>query len=344
MKYHSKITAFFILTFFLTNPTTVLATPTIDSANLVKRTLCVWDPIGSNGPYANLMRSMKTKSLKWGVQLKISAYTNESVASNDFKAGQCDAVSITEISSRAYNSFTGTIGAVGALPTKAELKTVLQALAQPKAAKLMKNGPYEVAGILPAGPIYTFVNDRSINGIDKFQGKKMATFDIDPVQIMVAQQVGASPVSSSLARFSGQFNNGAVDIAFAPATAYMPMELYKGVEAGGGVIQRPLLQATLQVIIHHEKFPQGFGQKSREAFADMVEGVLRVIKEVETDIPKQHWITMSENDSDTMDDLFRKSRIKLRDEGTYNPKTLRLMRKVRCKYNPDNAECTEKTE
>lgn len=344
MKYHYKITAYIIITFFLTSTTLAIAKSTTSSATPVKRTFCVWDPIGSNGPYANLMKEVKIKALNWGVELKISTYTNETVASNDFKAGQCDAVAITEISSRTYNSFTGTIGAVGALPSLNELKTVLQVLAQPKAATLMRNSHYEVVGILPVGAIYTFVNDRSINGIGKFHGRRMATFDIDPVQIAVARQVGASPVSSSLSRFSGQFNNGSVDIAFAPATAYMPMELYKGVESGGGVIRRPLLQATLQVVIHHERFPQNFGQQSRDAFAGMIDGAFELIKEVEADIPSEHWISMSENASFNMDNLFRTSRITLRDEGIYNPKTLRLMRKVRCKYHPYHAECTEKTE
>ena len=45
-----------------------------------------------------------------------------------------------------------------------------------------------------------------------------------------------------------------------------------------------------------------------------------------------------------LDDLFRSSRIKLRDKGVYNAKTLQIMRKVRCKYDASKAECTEKTE
>ena len=337
MKYNYKATTLFLLSL-------LLIIPSANSADLVKRTFCVWDPVGSNGPYANLMKEIKIKAINWGVDLKISAYTDENVAANYFKTGQCDSVAVTEISSRAYNSFTGSIGAVGALPTMAELKMVLEVLAQPKAAKHMTNGPFEVAGILPVGSIYTFVNDRSIDSFDKFNGKKMATFDIDPVQIKIAQHIGASPVSSSIGRFSGQFNNGAVDIAFAPATAYMPLELYKGVENGGGVIQRPLLQATLQVLIHHEKFPPGYGQKSRNAFAGMIDGAFEFIKEVEMDIPEENWISMSEKSTESMDELFRSSRIKLRADGIYNAKTLKLMRKVRCKHTPENLECIEKTE
>lgn len=337
MKKHGKVLASGIMALALQHSYAA-------AADLPQRTLCIWDPIGFNGPYASMMKDVKIKAIKWGVDLKISAYTDETIAANDFKAGQCDAVAITEIGARSFNSFTGSIGAVGALPSLEELKTVLQVMAQPKAADLMKNGAYEVAGILPVGPIYTFVNNRAIDSFEKFQGKKMATFDVDPVQVTVARQVGASPVSSSLARFSGQFNNGSVDIAFAPATAYMPMELYKGVEDGGGVIKRPLLQATLQVLIHHDRFPEGYGQKSREAFVGMMDSAFKVINEVETDIAEQHWIAMGNNATASMEKLFQDSRIKLRDEGVYNGKTLQLMRKVRCKHHPENAECVEKVE
>lgn len=309
-----------------------------------KRTFCVWDPIGNNGPYTSLMKNLKVKSLKWGVELHINAYSDENIAANDFKAGQCDAVAVTEIASRQYNTFTGSIGAVGALPSLNELKVVLQTFAQPKAAKFMTNGPYEVAGILPAGPIYTFISDRSLNSFDKFQGKKMAVFDIDPVQTTIAQKIGASPVSSSIGRFAGQFNNGSVDIVFAPATAYMPMELYKRMEIGGGVIKRPLLQATLQVIIHKDKFPMGYGQKSREAFASMIDDAFKAIKSAENDIDSKYWVSMSSEATSNLDDLFRSSRIALKEDDVYNAKTLRIMRKVRCRHQPEKAECAEKTE
>ncbi len=337
MKDLRRFTGLFALLFLLVSSTQA-------SANLPVRTFCVWDPIGANGPLTSLMKDMTVKVLQWGVELKIRAYTDENIASNDFKAGQCDAVAMTEISSRTFNSFTGSIGAVGALPSLKELKTVLQVLAQPKAEKHMINGDFEVAGILPVGPIYTFVRDRSINSFDKFKGKKMATFSIDPMQLVMAQQAGASPVGSSLSRFAGQFNNGAVDIAFAPATAYLPMELYKGVEAGGGVIKRPLLQATLQIIIRRDQFPEGFGQKARTMFASKLDDAFEFITKVESDIPNEHWVVADAKASESMDEVFRASRIKLRDDGLYNGKTLTLMRKVRCKFNPSNAECVEQTE
>ncbi len=339
MRYSIRITSLFLFLF-----SSLFISSNVGSTNLMKRTFCVWDPVGSNGPFANLMKDVKIKSLKWGVELKIKAYTDENIASNDFKAGQCDAVAVTEISSREYNSFTGSIGAVGALPSLAELKTVLQVLAQPKAAKFMSDGAFEVVGILPTGPIYTLVNDRSIDSVKKFSGKKMAVFKIDPVQMNMYQQFGASAVNSSLARFAGQFNNGSVDIAFAPAAAYMPLELFKGMESGGGVIKRPLLQSTLQVIIHKDKFPPAYGQKSREAFVNMIDGAFEFIEEAEKDILEKYWISMNAEATTDLDDLFRSSRIKLRDKGIYNAKTLQIMRKVRCKYDASKAECTEKTE
>ena len=42
--------------------------------------------------------------------------------------------------------------------------------------------------------------------------------------------------------------------------------------------------------------------------------------------------------------MLRDVRIKLRDEGVYDGKMLKLMRKLRCKNNPVAAECVEKLE
>lgn len=337
MKRHSALIAICLMVISLINPNTSFA-------NLPERVFCVWDPIGANGPFATMMEDVKVEALNWGVKLKIRAYTDEKIATNDFKAGQCDGVAGTEISVREFNSFTGSIGAVGALPTLKELHTLLHVLAQPKAEKYMTKGPYEVIGILPLGPIYPFVKDRSIDDFKKFKGKKMATFDVDPIQRGMAQKIGATAVPSSLSRFSGQYNNGSVDIVFAPATAYMPMELYKGVNAGGGIIKRPLLQASLQFVIRKDQFPERFGAQSRAAFADRIDEAFELIKKVEKDIPPQDWIMMDELASDRMDDLFRASRVSFREEGIYNAQALTLMRKVRCKHNPSNAECSEKTE
>jgi hypothetical protein len=44
----------------------------------------------------------------------------------------------------------------------------------------------------------------------------------------MANLAGVSPVATSLATFSGQFNNGNIDILLMPALAYSTFELYHG--------------------------------------------------------------------------------------------------------------------
>ena len=43
--------------------------------------------------------------------------------------------------------------------------------------------------------------------------------------------------------------------------------LYKGVGKKGGVIEYPLAQMTLQLLIHKDRFPEGFGASSQKLAA-----------------------------------------------------------------------------
>ena len=54
-------------------------------ADMINRSFCVWDPIGANGPLFNVMKSAKPSAMKWGINLELKAYTDEKIASDDFK-------------------------------------------------------------------------------------------------------------------------------------------------------------------------------------------------------------------------------------------------------------------
>jgi len=315
-----------------------------NSGEIQERTFCVWDPVGSGGPVVSMVKGLIPKSMGWGVKLKIEAYTDEKVAANDFKGEACDAVLLTDASVRDFNKFTASLNAVGAIPGEPELKTLLTTLSSPKAAKLMKQDNYEVAGILPIGPVFIFVREKSIDNVEQFQGQKMAVLNGDPVGTKMVRRVGGSPVPSSLANFAGMFNNGSVDIIFAPAVAFNTMELYKGLEAGGGILEYPLLHTSLQIIIRHNIFPENYGQKLREYSLSRLDNMLEVVKTAESEIPTKYWIKVAEADKSTYNEYMRDSRLSLRDEGLYESKALRLMRKVRCKHVPSDGECSSKIE
>ncbi len=306
----------------------------------VSRTMCVFDLLGANGPVYSQMKDYKTAALDWGVEIELKPYTSERVAAEDFKAKLCDAVSFTGIRARQFNSFTGSLDAVGAMPTYAHLKSVITTVSGKKAAKLMVNENYEVVGIFPAGAAYMFVNDRQIDTVGELAGKRIAILDSDPAQLEMVNFVGASPVGTSIANMYSKFNNGSVDITYGPAIVYEAMEVYKGLEPKGGVINFSLAQLTMQIIVRQADFPQGYGQKSREFALSHFDTGVELINKYEQQIPEKFWIDIPDADKPGYLEVFRQSRIKLRDKGIYNGKMLKLMRMLRCKKQPDQSECT----
>lgn len=305
-----------------------------------KKTLCVYDPSGANGDVFNLTKDYRTAALAWGVEFELKPYTDEKTANEDFKAGQCGAVLITGTRARAFHKFAGTIEAMGALPSYDQLKTVVQKLSDPKAAKLMTSGDYESAGIFPGGAVYLLVRDRNIDTVGELAGKKLATLDFDDAAKVMVRQVGASLVPADVSNFAGMFNNGSVEAAYGPATAYKALELYKGVGDKGGMIRYPLAQMTLQIIVRTADFPAGFAQSSRTyAYQRFAQG-LELVKKAEAEVPAKHWIDIPDADKAKYDEMFLDVRVRLRDqEKVYDSRALKLMRKVRCGKDAARAEC-----
>ncbi len=308
------------------------------------RKFCVFDPLGSSGLIFSQMKDIKVQALSWGFDLDLKAYTDESIASNDFRAGQCDAVFLTDVRARDYNKFTATLVALGAIPSDEALKTLLGTLVQPKAGKLMTSGDYEVTGILPAGGVYVFTRDKTIRSVETIQGKKIATFDYDPAAMSMVEHVGGSAVPATPSNFAGKFNNGSVDVAYAPAIAYKPLEMYKGVEPNGGVYRYKFAQMTYQMIVRKSQFDDGFGQHAREFFFDRFDQAIEDIRVAESDIPSGYWIKPTAKDASGFDNTLKNVRISLKEQGIYDPRALNLMLKVRCKSEPARSECLDSTE
>ena len=136
------------------------------------------------------------------------------------------------------------------------------------------------------------------------------------------------------------FNTGAVDVTYGPAVVYEAMELYKGLQTNGGVVNFPLAQLTLQIIIHKTDFPEKFGQKSREYSLAQFDKAVLLAKNHEHRIDPQWWLSISEFNQKRYHDIYRKTRISLRNKGVYDAKMLTIMRMVRCKKDPHLPECT----
>ena len=317
---------------------------TAQEDEVIKRSFCVFDPVGANGPLFELMQSARPMALERGVELDMRAYTSEKIAAEEFRNGQCDSVLLTGTMARDFNRFTGSLEAMGAIPGEEEMRMLMQVLSQDNARQYLQTDKYEVVGVLPAGAVYLFLDDRAIDTVEDLQGKRIATLDHDKASITMVRHVGASVVGSSTSNFSGRFNNGSVDAAYAPAVAYEPLELYKGLANNGGIIRTPMIQLTFQMVIRHKRFPDGFGQKVRELAHSKMGYAMQYVHMTEKKIPEKHWVELPLREVAGMAEIMRQSRIKLRDEGVYDGMMLSIMRKIRCQRDPRHFECVDKLE
>ena len=308
--------------------------------DLVPIFMCVWDPIGKAGPVGQIMKEATIQAYKWGVDLTYEVYGDERIAIDEFKLGRCDAVNMLGFRAREFNSLTGSLGAIGAIPSYEALGIIIKTLSSPKAAKLMKKDEFEVLGIGPAGAIFMFTRDRSILLPKDFAGKRMAVLEDVPESEYLSQKHGITPVNSTIFNSILKFNNGTVDLTAAPAIVYEPFEMHKGLEPDGGIYREPFLYITMQVIARWEKFPEGFIQKARLKAVEEYSKFVKFLTDPEATIPEHYWIEIPEDLRDYWIEDFRESRLELGKRGIYNKKTLKLMRKVRCKLDPKAAECS----
>lgn len=322
----------------------LLGSVVVSAKPLENRTFCVFDPLGANGSLFSTAKDYATKALEWGYDFHLRPYTDEKIATDDFKAHQCDAVLLTGARARPFNKFASTVEAIGAIPSESVMRNLVHMLASPKAAKYMVEGNYEVAGIMPAGPIYLFLRDRSVDSVEEMSGKRIATIDYDEPSKRLVRHVGASIVPSNSANFSGKFNNGSVDVAYAPALAYKPLELYKGMGEDGGVIRFNLAYLDFQLVVHKDRFDDQFGNQSRKTIAAAYDKVAEFIQRDTKEIPQKYWVELDPADVEKYNLMLRDVRLALREEGVYNPTMLTILRKLRCRENPTHAECVEKLE
>lgn len=304
-------------------------------------TLCVFDIAGRNGPAFNQARDYAVAAKAWGVNLKLEAYVDERLAAEDLKTGKCDAAAITTLRGRQFNQFVGSIDSVGAVPSYQHLRTVIDLLSNPRMADRMASGNFEVVGILPIGAAYVMVNDRSINSVEKAAGKKVAVLDYDKSQAKMVQQLGAQPVASEVINFGSKFNNGQVDIIAAPAIAYQPLELYKGIGTKGGMYRFPLAQLTANLIVWKDRFPAGYGQKSREWIQKQFDAAVKIVAASEAAVPAAVWLDIPKADEAKYEVLMRESRIQMTKDGFYDAEMMKLLKRIRCRIDPGLGECSD---
>lgn len=314
--------------------------PAAEPQKLTPFLACVWDPLGKAGPAEQIMREAKAVAFRWGIDLQFVIYSDERVAIDEFKVGRCDGVNMLGFRAREFNTLTGSMGAIGAIPSYEHLGVIIKSLSSPKAAKLMRVGDYEIIGIGPAGAIFMFTSDRTILLPEDFAGKRMAVLDDIPESAYLSKKHGITPVSSTIFNSFLKFNNGSVDLTAGPAIIYEPFELHKGLDPDGGIYAEPFLYISMHLVARWKALPADIPQKTRDYVLSRYKDFVEFLVKPEATIPEKYWIEIPPDLYDHWVEDFRQSRIELGEQGIYDPRTLKLMRKVRCKLSPNDAECT----
>lgn len=313
-------------------------------------TFCIYDPMGSGGDASSRARDLALDARKWNIHTTVKVYTDERVAAEDFKAGMCDGLVVTTLRARQFNKFMGSLDAVGAIRSAKEMRAVLQTLANPKLLPLTISGPYQVIASIPLGAAYVFVNDRSINSIEKAAGKKVAVLDWDKSQAKLVQQLGAQPVASDITNFASKFNNGQVDILIAPAIIYKPFELYRGLGTKGAIFRYPMIQITASIVINRDRLLKKVPDmdvrmnKMRTAAMSRMEEAFAFVDKSEKEIDAKYWLDLTPAEKDKYSRVMHDARLQLVKDGTYDAQMMSLLKRVRCKQEPTNYECALKDE
>ncbi len=319
--------------------------------------VCVFDFIGASGDLFNMARDYALAMQREGVSLELKGFNDEAAALEAYRSGQCDGFMGTAFRTRQFNAVAASIDSLGAttivrkgnvdLPASYEvMRKLIQTYAapSPQVGKLMTNGEHEVAGIAPAGAAYPFVNDRRLSSVEALAGKRIVAFDYDKAQAAMIQRIKAVPVSASVSNFHLKFNSGQADMMAAPTIAYLPLELGKGLGSKGAVVRFPLLLVSYQLVIRHDRFPDGFGAKSRTYWAGQFDRIMQLIRRADATIPPSQWQDLDPDDAVKYTLLLRESRIQLTQQGLYDKRGLKVLKRIRCHVNPGDAECETKLE
>jgi len=325
------------------------------NAQAAAQKVCVYDMMGASGDMFSMTKDYALAMQKLGANIVLKGYTDERLAIDDYRAGLCDAVITTAFRARQFNRTAGAIDTLGAttivrdgkidMPGSYEVvRKLIQTYASPAANTLMVDGDNEVGGILPLGAAYPVLHDRRLNTVESLSGKRIAAFDHDKAQAIMIKRMGAVPVSADVTNFASKFNSGQLDMVAAPSMAYKPLELYRGIGDKGSIVRFPIMILTYQMILNRTRFPEGLGEQSRVYWLTQFDRALQFIRQADNGIPPTTWVELSPENAYKYSLMLRESRIEIAQQGVYDKRGLKVIKRVRCNVNPADPECSTKSE
>jgi hypothetical protein len=310
----------------------------------ILRTFCVWDPLGKAGPISSTVDDQKLRSLHYGMDLTVITFQDEVELLDALRTDdRCDAALIRGSVAMEFNKFAGTIEAIGGMRQREQVHLLMQVLANPRMASRLTDDKYTVLGVATMGASYRFTSDRSKRSLADFKNQLMAVESIDPSRSEFVSAIGANPANGSMMSNVQSYADGKVKGMISPIIAYLVMGTGQ-ISRDVGIFDTPVAQSTIQLIGHTEKFPPGLAQILREDFLFKFDNYARRVDNEMALIPGEFWMKDTKADVQKMEQIALDVRLKLREEGYYDPAMLRLQRKIRCKFEPARSECTNPKE
>lgn len=302
-------------------------------------TWCVYDLAGNAGDVMQIMKDYTIAAQNWGIKSNLQVYKNDLKALEAFKNSECQALVASSFLTREYNTFVGTIGAVGLIPNHQVAQQLFLSLGNNAFAHHMTEGNFEVVGWMPVGPAYFMVKDRNLNSITQLAGRKVGVLKEDPSQERMTRRVGAEPIFMSFENAGKLFLDNKIDILASPIYAYQPLELYKGLGHRGGVINFPISYISLSVIARKNAFPKDYGQKSREWFKSRTPKMMNNVIQWEKSMPNKYWYDIPIADRTSYQRLVAQLRKEFIASGVYNRALISTVLRLHCAQNERYFEC-----
>jgi len=306
--------------------------------------VCVFDLLGKSGESYKMMEEWALAAKSWQADITLIPFQDEGLVDKRLREGKCDAAYMTSMRARNYNKFAGSIDAIGGVTSNAIAQKAISYVLDKRNKHRMvttQNGTnYEVVGIVQIGLAYLFVRDKNLNSIEKIRGTKFAILQYDAAQKIMVESVGAQPIPSEITDFVKKFNSGQVDAIAAPAYAYKPLEIGKGVGMKGAMFNFPVVNVTGDLITRSEKFPTDFGIKSREWFIQKLPQNFAMIKQLEAGVPSKIKMNFSAEDKTKYQKILRTGRLSLTTQGVYDATMMSVLKRARCTVERTNFECT----
>lgn len=309
----------------------------------IERTFCVWDILGKAGPVYATVADQQFRSMHYGLELTLEAYQDEDKLVADLKSGVCDAALMSGARALEFNRYTGTIEALGAVPSLLHLQTIFTVLSSPKTAKRMTEGDYVVLGVASLGENYLYTASSNIISLQQLREKAVGVPEYDVSLNALAQRYQVDVNKGKLLSVVNRFTESEDSAMLAPIVGYHIGGSGK-VKRGMGIVNAPISQSTIQLIGRADLFPLGVAQILREDFLLKFENYTSRVEVERANIPKDKWFGVAPEKQQEIANKLQELRISLRDQGVYDADMIKLAKRVRCRVTSEANECRDNRE